>query len=135
MDALRHREETDGRLGKSTIGEGVLGVRESVPLRCQTLARVQRQHGFGQTHVNISTITLIQSLTSFAPHSRPNNPTRPIVLSSDMPASNSDNEPADREPLSHRFHTLISDACKAVFSHARNHIGVGLICAVAYFDP
>lgn len=132
---MRHREETDERLGTSTIGEGVLGVRERVPFRCQTPSPGSAL-GFGQTHVNISTITLIQSLTSFTLHSRPNNfPARPIVLSSHMPASNSDNEPADREPLSHRFHTLITDACKAVFSHARNHIGVGLICAVAYFDP
>ena len=34
MNALRHREETDGRLGKSLVSEGVLGVTERVPLRC-----------------------------------------------------------------------------------------------------
>ncbi|KAF8736853.1 hypothetical protein AX14_013786 [Amanita brunnescens Koide BX004] len=60
-------------------------------------------------------------------------------LSSDTPANNrsvvSENQTANRESLSHRFHSLITDACKVVFSHARNHIGVGLICSVAYYDP
>ena len=58
-------------------------------------------------------------------------------LSSDTPASINHNasENTSPEPLGRRIHILVKGACKTTLSHARSHVGVGLICSVAYFDP
>ncbi|KAF8633553.1 hypothetical protein AX15_001353 [Amanita polypyramis BW_CC] len=37
--------------------------------------------------------------------------------------------------LGHRICASIINGCRTVYKHAKYHTGVGLICAVAYFDP
>ncbi|KIL59094.1 hypothetical protein M378DRAFT_188040 [Amanita muscaria Koide BX008] len=37
--------------------------------------------------------------------------------------------------LTRRISSFSIHACQTVYSHARKHTGVGLICSVAYFDP
>ncbi|KIJ68683.1 hypothetical protein HYDPIDRAFT_81919 [Hydnomerulius pinastri MD-312] len=56
-------------------------------------------------------------------------------LSSSRRSSSSHDLPNKSLPWSHRVKLALTPACRTVWHHLRKHVGVGIICAVGYFDP